>query len=405
MIRRWLEDDIRAAMVSRRGVFLTGARQTGKTTLATMLEFADVKRMTLDNEGTRTAALRDPITFVERGDKQTLVIDEVQKAVGILDAIKMRLDSDQTKGQYLLTGSSNLRFNKSVKDSLAGRLATIRLRPMTLAERRGRAPDFLGNAFKGVFEVPAQELGKRSVVHEAFVGGYPEQLEFSLHERRRWFRDYMTDLLTKDVKDVTEIRKVDVLMDVAVWLSAHSAQFFTVEDLCTRAGITKVTAENYLEVLRALYVFDRLPAWSKSDYDRIGKRAKWFVCDTGLMSSVLRWNEEDVLEDPQCNGKLIETWVYHQLVAQAELDGAYEITQYRDKDKREIDFLVENDRGGLLGVEVKAGASVCDEDFRHLRWFSANLARGDFQGVVLYAGSEILSFGDGLHAVPLACLG
>lgn len=403
MIRRWLESDIQSAMQSRRGVFLTGARQTGKTTLASMLNLAKVKRVTLDNEGSRTAAQYDPISFVERGENQTLIIDEVQKAVGLLDAVKMRLDNDQSKGQYLLTGSSNLRFSKAVKDSLAGRLATIRLRPMTLAEQRGRNPSFLEKAFQGIF-VPVDSLDKKSVVHQAFIGGYPEQLDFSIHERRRWFKDYITDLLTKDVKDITEIRKVDVLKDVAIWLLAHSAQFFTLEDLCTRSGISKITAENYLEVLRALYMFDRIPAWAKSDYDRIGKRAKWVACDTGLMASALRWNEDEVLEDSQCNGKLVETWVYNQLVAQADLHGEYEITQYRDKDKREIDFLVENDRGELLGIEVKAGALVGNEDLKHLRWFAENLAKSKFHGIVMYAGNEVMSFGDGMYAVPLSCL-
>ena len=264
MVRRWIENDVKSAMAARRGVFLTGARQSGKTTLASMLTFTNAKRLTLDNEGVRAAAQTDPITFVERKTGQTLVIDEVQKAPGLLDAIKMRLDEDQAKGQYLLTGSSNLRFIKAVKDSLAGRLATIRLRTLALAELNGNAPDFLERAFCGDFKENTEAMGKRDVIRRAFVGGYPEQLDLGESERRRWFRGYLDDLLTKDVKDVTEIRKIDILKNVAVWLLAHSSQYFTVEDLCNRAAISKQTAENYMEALRALYVFDKVPAWSKS---------------------------------------------------------------------------------------------------------------------------------------------
>ena len=138
--------------------------------------------------------------------------------------------------------------------------------------------------------------------------------------------------------------------------------------------------------------------------ERIGKRAKWIVSDTGLMSSILKWNEDAVFDEPTQNGKLVESWVYHELAAQADLHGGYEITQYRDKDKREIDFLVENDVGALLGVEVKAGALVGEDDFRHLKWFARNLARVPFTGIVLYVGKEILPFGKGFHAVPMSCL-
>ena len=404
MVKRWIENDVKSAMAARRGVFLTGARQSGKTTLASMLKFANVKRLTLDNAGVCVSAQTDPITFVERRADQTMVIDEVQKAPGLLDAIKIRLDEDQSKGQYLLTGSSNLRFIKAVRDSLAGRLATIRLRTLTLAELNGHAPDFLDRAFRGEFEAGAESMGKRDVIRRAFVGGYPEQLDFRESERRRWFRGYLEDLLTKDVKDVTEIRKIDVLKEVAVWLMAHSSQYFVVDDLCTRAGISKQTAENYMEALRALYVFDKVPAWSKSDYDRIGKRAKWIVSDTGLMANILKWNEDAVFEESAQNGKLVESWVYHELAVQADVLGGYEISQYRDKDKREIDFLVENNDGALLGVEVKAGALVGEDDFKHMKWFAKNLAKTSFTGIVLYTGKEILPFGKGFHAVPMSCL-
>lgn len=404
MIERWLENDVLSALRVRRGLHLTGARQCGKTTLTQMLDLPLAKRLTLDNAGALAAALRDPVTFVDREDGKILVIDEVQKAPGILDAIKVRLDEDVSKGQYLLTGSSNLRFNKSVRDSLAGRLATIRLRTLTLAEVSGHQPSFLPKAFGGSFNQQGV-LTKRDVIHQAFVGGYPEQLEFTTKERNRWVRDYINDLLMKDVRDVTEIRKTEVLKDVALWVFAHTAQMFTLEEICTRASISKQTAESYLEVLRALYIVDKIPAWSKSDYDRLGKRAKWVVSDTGIVPALLRWTEDAAFQDDKMNGKLVESWVYHELVSQADVLGDCEITHYRDKDKREIDFIIENGEGRLLGVEVKAGAHVCDADFKHLRWFARNLAKGPFVGIVLYAGKDLFSMGDNLYAVPIGYMG
>ena len=403
MIKRWMSERVLEAMKYRRGVHLTGARQAGKTTLTKMLELPNSKRFTLDEKMVRTAAEGDSAAFVERVGCDTMIIDEVQKVPDLLDAIKINVDDDQSKGQYLLTGSSNLRFSKTIRDSLAGRFETIRLRTLSLGEKNGTSPDFLERAFKREFATSSTGFGKREVIHEAFVGGYPEQLDLPSNSRRKWFENYVVDILTKDIRDVTEIRKTEVLKNVALWLLAHSSQFFTIEELCTRAQISKVTTDNYLEALRALYLFDKVPVWSKSDYDRIGKRAKWVATDTGLMANMLKWTEDDVFFDDGKVGKLVESWVYHELSAQAEASGEYVITQYRDKDKREIDFVIENEKDEILGIEVKAG-SASDDDFKNLKWFAKNLAKHPFTGIVLYSGEHVLRFGEGFYAVPLASL-
>jgi len=291
MLKRWMMKDLEAAMGVRRGVNLTGARQVGKSTLAEMLNLANAKRFTFDDKLIRLAAAGDPNGFVKHACGQSMVIDEVQKVPDVLDAIKIVLDHDNTPGQYLLTGSSNIRFAKKVKDSLAGRLRTIRLRSLALGEVQGNSPSFLDTAFARAFKDAYPELDKRSVLHLAFQGGYPESREYDEKDRRHWHQDYLTDILTKDVSDITEIRKLSVLREMAVWLLVRSAQFFTMDELSSRVEIAKETAETYLKALEALYLFDCVPAWAKSDYDLMLKRPKWFATDTGLMANILEWDE------------------------------------------------------------------------------------------------------------------
>ena len=404
MVKRWMTKDVVSAMGVRRGVNLTGARQVGKSTLTEMLELPQAKRFTFDDKFVRAAAQSDPYGFVKHGEGQCLVIDEVQKVADVLDGIKMILDHDNTPGQYLLTGSSNIRFAHQVKDSLAGRLRTIRLRSLAYGEIRGNGPTFLERAFARDFMADYPVLDKRSVLHLAFQGGYPESREYDSTERRNWYHDYLTDILTKDVSDVTEIRKLSVLKEMALWLLVRSAQFFTMDELSTRVQIAKETADAYLKTLEALYLFDSIPAWSKSDYDLMLKRPKWFATDAGLMANVLDWDEESVYLDEQRDGHFVETWVYQQLASIAAASGEYAISQYRDAKKREIDFLVESPEGGLLGIEVKAGAASLS-DFKHLKWFAATLAPGEFTGIVLHSGSHVLRFGEGFYAVPLSALG
>ncbi len=134
MIARWQEKEIVSALKSRRVVNLTGARQCGKTTLAGIVPLASARRFTLDDDETRKAAASDPYGFVERKDGETFVIDEIQKVPELLNAIKRRVDQDNARGQYLLTGSANLHFVKAVTDSLAGRIGRVRLRTLAFGE-------------------------------------------------------------------------------------------------------------------------------------------------------------------------------------------------------------------------------------------------------------------------------
>ena len=405
MILRWQEQEIRRALSSRRGVHLTGARQCGKTTLAEYISAGGMRHVSLDKQMYLRSAKEEPESFVERPDGKTLVIDEIQKAPELLDAIKVELDHCNNKGQYLLTGSSNLRFMKSVKDSLAGRLKTVRLRTFSLGEIRGTKGDFIERAFAKDFPSGDEEnFGRRAIIEYAFKSGYPEARELEPYDRRGWFEDYLKDLLVKDIKDITEIRKISSLRKVAEWMLAYTSKFFEMNDLCAQAHISKATADNYLDALKSLYVVDELEPWSKSDYAKIGKRSKYYASDPGLVANILGWNEEHAFYDSDMAGKLVETLVYHELSVLIERSQQYTMTQYRDSDKREIDFVSERDDGATLGVEVKAGNASSD-DFKHLKWFASHFAVGEFIGIVLYSGKDVLSFGKDMYAVPIAMLG
>jgi uncharacterized protein len=404
MITRWQEKQVVERLKYRRVVNLTGARQCGKTTLAGMVALPSSRRFTLDDEKTRNAALDDPMGFVAHTEGETLVLDEIQKAPELLNAIKIQVDRDNSRGQYLLTGSSNLRFVKSVSDSLAGRMGWVRLRTLALGEIMGGRGDFLQRAFNRDFADAPHPLGKRDIIHLASQGGYPEVLEMEAKERRLWFAEYLNDLLMKDIRDVTEIRKLDVLGKIAQWLLAYSSKFFEAKDLAAKAGVSKDTLDSYIATLKTVYLFDEVKPWAKSDYAKIGKRSKFYASDSGLVANMPGWTEEAAYMDDDMSGKLVETWVYQNLASLIDLDLDYEISQYRDSNKREIDFIVERPDGAMLGIEVKSGSAFSPSDFKHLKWFAANLAKKPFTGIVLYAGEHVLRFGEGFYAVPLALL-
>ena len=406
MIDRWQLGNVVESLRYRRIVHITGARQTGKTTLAAATPLTNVRRYTMDDDNLRETASNSPIEFTARKSGETMIIDEVQKVPELLNAIKIHVDGSTERGQYLLTGSSSLDFMRKSADSLAGRMHTVRLRTLTLGEINANRPVFLDNAFKREFKNASVKMGKRDIIHQAFVGGFPETVDFPSHIRREWYEDYVQTMIARDVKNVAQIRKLDLLGDILRWLIARSSKLWTMEELCSTMQISKETAASYVAVLRALYVLDRIPAWNKTDYDRIGKAAKYFATDTGFIANCLSWDEEETFLDSDRSGKLIESWVYHEISAIAESSqGRYTISHYRDKDKREIDLIATNENDEMLGIEVKSGGRVSKDDFKHLKWFAENLAKKPFTGIVMYAGHELLRFGEGFYAVPLAALG
>ena len=225
MFKRWQTEKVQHLLSCRRGVNLTGARQVGKSTLTEMLDLPNAKRWSLDDDDICKAAADDANGFVKHAPNETIIIDEIQKVPRLLNSIKMVVDRDNSKGQYLLTGSANLRFAKMVKDSLAGRLGVVRLRQLAFAEMNGCGPDFLDVAFKRGFEGrDFTGLGKRDVLRLAFAGGYPEARVLSAADRQDWFKTYLDDLLTKDIQDITEIRKVETLRKVGRISQSHAPE-------------------------------------------------------------------------------------------------------------------------------------------------------------------------------------
>ena len=398
---RWQRHEIERALKTRRVVLLAGARQCGKTTLAGEMVSENVAYRTLDDLSAQRVAEIDPGGFVKHAGT-TLIIDEVQRVPELLPAIKMQVDKDTRAGQYLLTGSADIGSSPGVRESLAGRIRKIRLRPLTQGEITGVAPDFLDRAFMREFEHPPRPCDRDAVLDMCLRGGFPEAMSLGETDRKEWYRDYMDAILERDLKELVRIRRRGAMAELVRALAAWSGKFMDISTVASGLSISRPTVESYINALEALYVVERVRPWKRTDYARAGKRPKLFMTDSGLMSSILGWNRRQVRMDADRSGKLVETFMFNEIAAQADAHaGKYELFHYRDRGKREIDFLVEREDGALLGIKIKAGSAIGTKDFRNLSWFRKNIARDrKFTGIVLYSGELAGSMGDGLWAVP-----
>jgi uncharacterized protein len=405
MIKRHAEARVLDALRDTRIVALVGPRQSGKTTLARKI--AADRRMdfiTLDDEQFRQFAIDDPAGFMRGIDRA--VIDEVQRAPGLILALKKTVDEDPRAGRFVITGSVDLFKGTISPDSLAGRVETIDLLPFSQAEIEKRAPPrFLAEAFDGDF--PAlEDTGRTSdLIERVLAGGYPEALARSDPSRRRaWLTAYARALTTRDVTEISPVHKTGALSRLLDHAAVASGQLVNLSELATPAGVDSKTVDRWLTLLEQMFVIRRVRAWHRNDLKRLVRAPKLHFIDPGLLAALRRIDREAIHAKRERLGPLLEGLVFSELVKQASMmPGQLSISHYRDKDKVEVDFVLERP-DKVVGVEVKAAATVKPEHFHGLKRLREATGKAFGCGIILHDGERIQRTGDRLFAMPVSQL-
>ncbi|MBB6468601.1 hypothetical protein HNQ96_004485 [Aminobacter lissarensis] len=396
---------VEAALADTRVVLISGPRQAGKTTLARMFSDHGRTYVTLDDAGTLSAARADPIGFI-RGMRRA-VIDEVQRAPDLMLAIKASVDEDEEPGRFLLTGSANLATIPTIADSLAGRMAVIPLLPFAQAEIRSSPGRFLDRMFAG--EEPAVEgsivLGEE-LMTVVLAGGYPEALRRPSAARRvSWLEDYVSLILDRDVREIANIDQLDRLPRLLNILAEHAGQLVNNSSYGSALGLSGVTAQKYIAILERLFLVKTVAPWSNNRLSRLVKTPKLHFIDTGLLAA-LREDELDRLRaDKTRFGAILESFVVSELLKLASWsERRLSFTHYRTKDRDEVDVIIEDRRGRIVGIEVKASATIKADDFRGLRQLQEAVGDRFVRGLVLHDHDRITPFAERLQAAPLSLL-
>jgi predicted AAA+ superfamily ATPase len=393
-------------MRSARAVALLGARQSGKSTLARKLadEVLSASYVTLDDAPARELATGDPAGFIA-GLGQHVVVDEIQRAPELLLAIKSLLDRDDTPGQFLLTGSANLRRIPTVSDALPGRIDYLTLWPFTQGEIQRRPEEFLGGLFRGrVPSVTDAPTGRDEYAELLLRGGFPEAQRRDGASRRRFFDSYLTSIIERDVAATSRVYEPAAIGALLRLVAARSASLARFDALAKEAGVSDKTAKSYVDVLERLFLVRVRRPWHVNLGKRQVKAPKLYLTDPGLLAALIGADQKRVREDDGLAGALFETFVATELERQASWSSeALTFWHYRE-DNREVDVIVERPSGEVVGIEVKASATVRAGDFRGLKHLRERIGSRLVSGVVLYAGAQTLPFGEGLWALPLSAL-
>ncbi len=401
---RRIQPRIAEAMHDTPVVLLAGPRQAGKTTLVRQMAENGLRYLTLDDELTLLSAREDPVGMIRGLDRA--VIDEIQRAPQLLLAIKKSVDEDRRPGRFLLTGSANLMALPAVADSLAGRMETLSLLPLSQSEIEGCSTNWIDSVFSGrILNVGVPAVGS-DLVERVIRGGYPEAISRSSSKRRvAWARQYIDAIIQRDVRDVASIEKLDQLPRFLRALAQTAGQMCNYSQLGGQVGLDGKTASRYIGILEQMYLLRRIDVWARNRLNRIIKTPKLQFIDSGLLATILDLDSAEVQQDRTRFGNVLETFVFGELLKHTTTaEGDYRLMYYRDADKFEVDVVIENAAGHLVGVEVKAAATVKQGDMRGLRKLSS-LAGDQFKmGVLLYDGNETMPLGDGIWAAPLSTL-
>ncbi len=402
---RHIERRLSEALLDTPVVLLAGPRQAGKTTLVRKIARQQgLLYLTLDDEVTRLSAQQDPAGLV-RGLRGA-VIDEVQRAPQLLLAIKKAVDEDRRPGRFLLTGSANLMALPTVADSLAGRMETLLLLPLSQSEIERQDDNWLDQAFEGRWlQVRHTAVGPQ-LMERVLRGGYPDAVSRESARRRTiWTRQYVDALIQRDVRDVASLEKLDLLPRFLRALAYTSGQMCNYASLGAQVGLDGKTAARYLAVFEQMYLLNRVDVWARNRLNRVVKTPKLQFLDSGLLATLLDLKAESLARERSLFGPLLETFVYSELLKQASsANDDYQLLYYRDADQYEVDVVVENSAGRLIGIEVKAAASLNRHDLRGLRRLASLAGDAFSMGVLLYDGTETLPLGDNIWAVPLSSL-
>lgn len=407
LVPRHIRRDVVDALAESRAVAVLGARQVGKSTLLTQIASAEhpARLISLDDEATADAARADPTGFIAEVDGP-VAIDEIQRAPALLLAIKRRLDTNQARDQFLLTGSANILSLPTVADALPGRVEYLTLWPLSQGEIHGVHERFIDNLFDGHSpRVLGAPVGRTALAPALVAGGYPEMQGRSSRGRARFFSSYLASIIGRDLDDIANVRNVESLERLLFVIGARSGSLTSFHGIGRELGLNASTIRSHTKILEDLFLVRQIKPWHANLGSRQIKSSKTYVVDSGMLAHLIGADEQRIATDGAVAGTMLESFVAMEIVRQADwAELPVSLFHYRDKQRRVVDIVIERHDGDVVGIEVKASATPAAKDFAGLRHLRDTLGARFKAGVLLHTGADTLPFGERLAAVPVSGL-
>ena len=394
MINRKITNNIVEGLNNFRVVLLNGPRQSGKTTLVKKIaDDVGMEYVTLDDPEKLELAINDPKNFLEFYGASPIAIDEIQFAPQLIPYIKIKVDKDTHKGHFLLTGSADFMKMHKVTESLAGRMIRFNLYPLANAEIRNKELNIIDQLFDNEINRAQNTMSFEKVLDAVIQGGYPEIYFMQSKQRSQWFDSYTDSRIQKDILEyrtisANKLREIKTLLKL---LATYNSDMLNFNNLAKRLQMSNKTIQTYVELLESMYIVKTIPSYHVNESLKVIKSPKLHFVDTGIASHLLNLDKENLLlKKDGVYGGMIENFVFSELLKQSTYsDNNVMIHHYRDLRKKEVDFVLENRNGKIIGIEVKAKASIKARELKPMLELSKE-SKNNFQaGFIFYGGDEI----------------
>ena len=395
--QRTLKKQIETLSKQFKVILVTGARQVGKSTL---LKHCDKNRdyISLDDYKARQMAIEEPELFLQRY-KAPIIIDEIQYAPNLLSYIKINVDNNDAKGQYWLTGSQQFHMMKNVTESLAGRVAILDLKGFSLKEilETEQIPFSPTNDFIEKMKKSSKQQDLKSIYEHIWKGSYPD-INVNNIDWETFYGSYLQTYIERDIKDLNAVKnEMDFLTFLRI-LASRTGQMLNYTDIASEVGISVNTIKSWVSILVSSNIIYLLQPYFSNLNKRIVKTPKVYFLDTGLCSYLTNWQTPDTLESGAMSGAMFETYVIDEIlksyVHNAKKPNIY---YYRDKDKKEIDVIIEKN-GKLYPIEIKKTANP---DKSMLKHFSVIPEEKKGEGAIICLCQNDFPIRENVNVVPV----
>ncbi len=401
-IKRLIQKDIKEYQKFFPVLLISGARQTGKSTLALHLNIQNY--ITLDDINIYEMAKNNPKGFIE-SLKKPVVIDEIQRLPQLLISIKEYVDKDRKNAEFILTGSANLKGFKEISDSLAGRIGIVELYPFSLKEKNGSDNNIIDIFSKDLDKYLLLEYKDINLEKSIINGGYPEITKINNQKAKYlWFSSYIRTYIESDAKELANIRNMDKFINMYKLCMFRSGSIFNKNDIQSQVGLDGRTFNSYFSVLEHTYQVQKLQPYFNNQLKRLVKTPKIFSIDTGVLCHLLQISSKQDLEKSPLKGEILETFIFGELLkANSYAQNRINLYYYRTSDKKEIDFILEYSNK-IIALEIKSSKSVKKDDFKHIYKLKEEISKDFDKGIVLYMGDRFLQIDEDMYAVPIGFL-
>jgi len=357
-IKRNAEDIIKKQEKMFKTILITGARQVGKTTMLKNMK-SNINYITLDDVILNQAAVEDPDLFL-KSKQLPLIIDEIQYAPNLLRNIKMVVDNSEEKGLFYLTGSQQFNLMKEVTESLAGRVGIFNLLGLSLREikeidfNKSFLPteEYLNERKKHNLDISYEEIW--DIIYKGSMPAlYNGEVDADM-----FYSMYVSTYIERDVRNLTQVGDIMLFSKFMIALASRIGQLLNLESVCNEIGITIPTAQRWLSILQTSNIIYLLEPYYNNIMKRAVKTPKIYFLDTGLAAYLTKWKSKDSLESGIMAGNFFENFVIVEILKSYYNAGELRpsIYFYRDKEKREIDLIIEQN-GKLYPIEIKKSAN------------------------------------------------